>query len=184
MNKWKPIEGTFCIGIGHRCRQGKDTAANYIIKQFGGEKFSFAKPLYHVARVEHGMKEKDPRLLQILGTEVYRHTRGENIWIDTTYYDILDSRPAIAIFPDVRFENEAKMVTDMGGILIKVTRLNKDGSVFVSLDRDPNHPSEASLNDFKGWTFDLKIKDGDIAGLNGEIGKIMESLIAVDKIII
>lgn len=182
MSKWKPIEGTFVIGLGHKCRQGKDTAANYILKQFGGEKFSFAKALYHVARVEHGMREKDPKLLQILGTEVYRYTRGEDIWIRTAYYDVLDSRPTIAVFPDCRFENECKMVTDMGGILIKVTRLNKDGSAFIAQDRDPNHPSEASLNDFDGWTFDLKIKDGDITGLHAEVDKIVRSLIEVDKI--
>lgn len=166
---WKPIEGTKVIGFGHRARNGKDTAANFICDAFGASKFSFSDALYDVARVVFGMKEKDPALLQVLGTDVFRK-RDPEIWVNTLYYKLKDKAPRIAVIPDVRFINEAELIKSLGGILIKITRLNPDGTPFVALDRDPNHPSEMALNDYVGW--DWRIEAKTVQGLIAAVSDI------------
>jgi hypothetical protein len=164
--KHEPIPGTFIIGIGHKARHGKDTAANHIIKATNGaaERYSFADDLYSVARVIHGMTKKDGPLLQLLGTEVYRRY-NDNIWIDSLYWKLLDKRPRIALIADVRFPNEAKFVKALGGALVKVSRFNEDDTPFVTTDRDPNHPSEVALDNFDGWDYNIKSYTGQLPTL-------------------
>lgn len=161
---YKPIEGTLIIGVGHKARQGKDTLATYLISNYRAEKFAFSDALYDVARVVFGMKEKDAPLLQTLGTNVFRHT-DPDIWVKTLYYKIKDRHPAIAVIPDVRFPNEADFVKQMGGVLIKVSRLNPDGTQFVTTDRDPNHPSEIALDNYKDWDYEIAVPAGQFSYL-------------------
>ena len=146
------IPGVTVIGLGHRARQGKDTVANFMIDRLGSRavRIGFADALYAVARADHGMTTKDPKVLQYLGTEVYRQ-RDPEVWIRTLYYTALDRMPQVLIIPDVRFPNEVEFVHQMGGFLIKVVRFNEDGTIFQDPSRNPNHPSESSLNNFVDW---------------------------------
>jgi len=178
---FKPIEGTFVIGLGHKARHGKDTAAKWIIQNYGAEKLAFSDALYDVARVVYDMKEKDGPLLQLLGTEIYRR-KNPDIWVNTIYWKLMDRKPKIVVIPDVRFPNEADFVRSMGGVLIKVNRLNEDGSVYVTTDRDPNHPSETSLDGFSQWNFVIYSKD--VSGIHTQTDEIMrelESLNVIDR---
>lgn len=151
---WKPIEGLKVIGLGHKARQGKDTTANWLVKHRGAIKLSFADALYDVARVVFGMKDKDPALLQVLGTDVFRK-KDPDVWVNNLYYKLKDKAPALVVIPDVRFVNEAEMVKSLNGALVKIQRLNPDDSQFLAADRNPNHPSECALNDYIGWDFTL-----------------------------
>lgn len=173
----KPIDGTYIIGIGHKARHGKDSAADHIIKQTKGaaQRFSFADDLYAVARIIHGMKEKDGPLLQLLGTEVYRRY-DDNKWIDALYWKLLDKRPRIALIADCRFPNEAQFVKDLGGTLIKVSRLNADNSPFVTTDRDPNHPSEIGLDNFTGWDYTITHTTGSLVSLKYQVDDVLWDL--------
>ena len=158
--QYKPIKDVKVVGIGHRARQGKDTFANFLLDKVpGSRKYSFAEDLKAFARVL-GMKEKDGPLLQALGTEVFRRL-DENIWTRCLYYKILEDRPTLAVIPDVRFPNELKMITDMGGSTVDIIRLNEDGSRFVAPDRDPNHSSEVAL-DNANWSLVVEAKTGDL----------------------
>jgi hypothetical protein len=57
---------------------------------------------------------------------------------------IRTANAAISIFPNIRYKDEAAELQDRNGEIIRVVRLNTDGSGFISSDRDANHPSETS----------------------------------------
>lgn len=174
---YAPIPGTAVIGLGHKARQGKDSVANFLIDKLGSKalRLGFADALYAVARVEHGMTTKDPKLLQYLGTEVFRQKDPE-VWIRTLYHTALDRKPAVLIIPDVRFPNEAAFVKGLGGILVKVARVNEDGTPFRDPNRPENHPSESSLDGFQGWDFQFSTNSGNMGYLKFAAGVLLEGL--------
>ncbi len=149
------------IGFGNRAQNGKDTAGeavkNYydnqtaLLRQHGlagGLKVSivkFAEALYKECREKHGMKEKDPVLLQNVGMS--RRQEDSEYWVKRAFESI-PIGTNVAIFTDVRFLNEAANIKSKGGHLIKVTRLNEDGSRYVASDRPSDHPSETELDDY------------------------------------
>jgi hypothetical protein len=163
LSNFEPINGTHVIGIGHKARHGKDTAAERILRSTGGvaRKYSFGTGLYAVARALFNMTAKDAPLLQALGTEVGRRHDNDR-WIRTTYWQIRDERPRIAVLADVRFPNEADFVKSMGGTLIKVTRLDAGtAKPYITTDRDPNHPSEVALDGYTNWDYRLEAYNVD-----------------------
>lgn len=169
-----PIEGVFVIGVGHKARHGKDTTANHIVRQTRGQAriMSYADDVYALAR-QLGMQGKDAGVLQALGTDVGRRI-DEHRWTKSIYNNILVKRPPIVVIPDVRFLNEVEMIREMGGVVIKVHRVQKDGTPFVATDRNPNHPSEVELDKFDGW--DYVIKNESIAKLRKDVDGILWDL--------
>lgn len=158
------------LGFGNKARQGKDTAAEAVVnfyKSAGQEAkiFKFADALYETCRRDYGMKEKDSRLLQYVGTEVYR-AKDPDYWVKQLVKS-LEGFEGVAAISDVRFPNEIKAVKDMGGWTINVSRLNDDGTPYRSADRDPNHESEIAL-DNANWDFYIKAKTGQ-ADLVGDV---------------
>lgn len=149
---FSPIPNVYVVGLGHKARNGKDTTAGVFQDFFGSScrRYAFADALRAVARVDHGMTTKDAPLLQRLGTEVYR-AKDPNIWAHAAYWTIHEQQPLVAVVSDVRFPNEAQMVKDMGGALIKCVRLMQDGRPYIDPSRDPKHLSETALDNYKGW---------------------------------
>lgn len=164
---YQPIDGTFVIGLGHKARHGKDSAAKHLMTKYGAVKFSFANGLYSVARCCFNMTAKDPVLLQHLGTEVGRR-HDDDRWIRNLYWQIKDENPAIAVIPDVRFHNEFEFVKQLGGMNIKVSRYNEDGTPFVAPDRSPTHPSETALDGRDDW-------DAHFMALTGQLPELYKS---------
>jgi hypothetical protein len=118
---------------------GKSTVAEYLERQYGAKRYSFARPLKEIARrtldfteaqVYGTQAEKEsvdnrfgfsPRwFLQRLGTEGVRAVLGESFWTDYCIESILESAPDVAVIDDVRFPNEARAIQAEGG---KVLRL-------------------------------------------------------------
>lgn len=62
--------------------------------------------------------------LQTLGTEWGRNIINSEIWINIAKHRIQESEAQVFIIDDVRFDNEAKMILDMGG---QVWNLSRDG---------------------------------------------------------
>ena len=155
------------IAFGDKSRVGKDTAASYMISRYGGKRFSFAKRLYKIMDFIQDVcgipREKDRKLLQILGTE-WGRDKDPNLWVNLTLKDIEESKVIYGTenfyITDVRFRNEFDRLKEEGWIMIKITRnisVKKVGGV-------KNHSSES--NDIKDeeWNYVID-NNGDISEL-------------------
>jgi hypothetical protein len=158
---YKPIPETFIFGFGHKACHGKDSAAQHLIESFPAyvKRFAFADALRCYCRVEYGMTTKDAPLLQRVGIEM--RAKKPTVWIDAVYWQLVENAPPVAIITDVRFENEANFVKALGGVLVRLERLNReDGMLYQATDRDPNHISETALNDYP-WDHTIQAFDVD-----------------------
>jgi len=61
-------------------------------------------------------------IIQRIGTEVGRDLFGKNFWIDQVLPLDFDHSNQLVIVTDVRFENEAQRVIDLGGVIWEVQR--------------------------------------------------------------
>jgi len=156
------------IGLTGRAGAGKDEAARAVllaVDLHGGNATvtSFADPLYQsvaaitgisVGRLrDRAFKEeaidwlgKSPRqLLQTLGTEWGRGMVHPDIWVRATMrlaQRDMDSGLWVVI-PDVRFDNEARAIREVGG---RVFRVIRPGAGCLSAEAAV-HPSEAGIRD-------------------------------------
>jgi hypothetical protein len=73
-----------------------------------------------------------------LGTEWGRNTISNDIWVNLARHRIEESDHKIFIIDDVRFDNEAKMILDLGG---EVWNLSRDG-----VGGQDGHISEAGIS--------------------------------------
>lgn len=87
--------------------------------------------------------------LQHLGTEVFRKHVHPDFWvvvvrhrIDALLNDYPD-RDRVILFPDVRFDNEARFIRSRGGLVVRVWRA--DGK--VSASGIAGHASEAGISE-------------------------------------
>lgn len=94
--------------------------------------------------------------LQRLGTDAIRTGLHQDAWVMALFSDYREYDNWI--ITDCRFPNEAKMVSDYGG---KVVRINRTGFGPVN-----NHPSETAIDD---WDFDAIIEN------NGTLEDLKES---------
>ena len=96
---------------------------------------SFATPLKQMLACivnQHFIENKEeiiPQLgvsarycLQTLGTEWGRNTISNDIWVNLAKHRIEESTEKIFIIDDVRFDNEAKMIRELGGAVWNLTR--------------------------------------------------------------
>lgn len=83
------------------------------------------------------------RLLRKLGSEGGRTALGENIWCDAAEDRIKDlwADGYDVVVPDVRFPNEAALISRLGGVLGAVVR--------EGLERDNGHVSESHYGSFQ-----------------------------------
>jgi hypothetical protein len=121
------------IGLIGKKQAGKDTIADYICKEFGFVKIGFADALKDVILILYPqltkeditdpiLKEKpltflqgkSPRkLLQEIGTDVFRNHFDTDIWINIVRQKLSTLRPdQNVVISDIRFQNELDMITD------------------------------------------------------------------------
>ena len=132
------------IGLAGRSGCGKDTIAQHLIKRHRFEAVSLAEPIRRGLQAMFGLtcaqlndrELKDSplawinrtpsQLMQTLGTEWGRHCVHEEIWLLVAKQRIADLRrwekPADIVLTDLRFENEARFVRDLGGVVWHVKR--------------------------------------------------------------
>ena len=183
------------IGFGHRARNGKDSACEAVIDYYARQRetakkhdrislapvakiFKFAEALYEDCRKNHGMVEKDARLLQQVGQAA--REKDANYWINTCFEKIDTSAVQIALISDVRYLNEARYIKSRGGYLVNVVRLNLDGSQFIADDRPADHPSEIELDKYN-WDYRITAPSGQ-AALVGEFAvTLVEHIRALDS---
>ena len=121
------------IAFGHKMRSGKDTAVDYLISVYGGERISFAKPLYdimHYAQSRLGIEtHKDRKFLLMCGK--WGRSINEDIFVDCAITESKKKEGNIFI-SDVRFLNEFYKLKNDGWILVKINRSNTDQSFDIS----------------------------------------------------
>lgn len=147
------------IAFGHKARSGKDTAAEYLQKNYGGGIVKFASPLYEISHhVQETLSKtitKDTLLLQTIGTSL-KTVYGARVFVDALVEKVKNSQGHLYV-TDLRFPEEADALKSLGFTLVKIERKKRP------IDRDPHHTSETALDDYK---FDFVIQnDGSLDDL-------------------
>uniref|UniRef100_UPI0025C6BA94 deoxynucleotide monophosphate kinase family protein n=1 Tax=Cecembia sp. TaxID=1898110 RepID=UPI0025C6BA94 len=65
--------------------------------------------------------------MQTLGTEWARNLLDENIWVDVVRRKIKALDSYSVVVTDVRFQNEAALIKELGGVILQVQREGLDG---------------------------------------------------------
>lgn len=133
------------IAFGCEARVGKDTAVNYLIDKYGGDKLSFAEPIYDILNYAQTKtkfkKEKDREFLQLVGT--WGRNRDPDVWVNCLLRRINEISTDTNIFiSDVRFPNESKALQKIGFTCVRLNR-DTDPSEFGS--GSIKHISEVAL---------------------------------------
>ncbi|ASD50379.1 putative deoxynucleotide monophosphate kinase [Acidovorax phage ACP17] len=143
----RPFINVPVIGITGRKQSGKNWFADQLasrIHQFGYEsaQVSFAAPLklachsifgWNLCDMESERFKStvDPRIgktprqvLQLIGTEFGRQMICDTLWVDIAREAIKSNHRAgkISIVTDLRFDNEAALIKELGGKILRVVR--------------------------------------------------------------
>lgn len=129
------------IGISGAAGTGKDTLADHLHYGYAYAKYAMAGPMKRMLAAmlqvpyqrweDRDWKErplicgKSPRqLAQTLGTEWGREAVHPDLWIALfrKEWERYKYIPTGVVISDVRFENEAKMIRELGGVVIIVKR--------------------------------------------------------------
>ncbi len=145
-----------------------------------GKEWSYAYPDQYYDDGESVMVCMSVRqLLQKLGTDALRDNLHENVWVNALMADYVEKPVNVLegegyrledtlpnwIITDTRFPNEAKVIEEKGGILLRVER---------STCNLGTHPSETALDDFP---FEHVIfNNGSMDDLRNEVKKFLESI--------
>jgi len=141
------------IGITGKIGSGKSTVSNYIVNKYNYTEYSMASPLKEIASIFgfsheqlHGTQEQKLQkhsvwdisartFLQKVGTEMFRdiHTIIPDMKIEKTIWvDLFKQKykkdPKMYVISDVRFLDEANMIKELGGVIIKTVRINNISS--------------------------------------------------------
>lgn len=137
------------IAMIGKAGSGKDTAGAYISDEFGFKKDSFAGPIKRLVQdifgltyeevhdrelreqpLEHWPSWTVRKLLQFIGTELFRNEFGKSIWVKSQILRIQNSDIDKWIITDARFPNELSDMKKAFGdqfLSIKVVREGCDG---------------------------------------------------------
>lgn len=130
------------IGITGRAGSGKDTLADYLVNVHDAQKYNFALPLKQALNAMFGwtMEQWDDRvwkedtipwlgrspryLAQTIGTEWGRDLVRPDLWVklaEQRYLAHRETQPdSPFVIPDCRFDNEALMIKELGGVVVQI----------------------------------------------------------------
>ena len=186
------------LGLTGYSSAGKDTVADYLVKEHGFTRLAFADKVRDLA--EHlnpslgypemplstilenlGWDEAKQipdvrQYLQTLGTAC-REIQGENVWIQAVDNEHWESiararrNSGHVVITDVRFANEAHWVELSGGRIVRVTR--------PGVGPVNDHRSETELDSWvPGWYIQ---NDRGLEGLHGEVDEMMSMFEGLDS---
>ena len=174
------------IGLTGLARSGKSTVAKYVSEEHSFKRLNFKDGLVaemldnlpdvlnelkdtYACTLDELFKEKPPTmraLMQNYGTEV-RRGDDPDYWVKK-WKEQADELAGNIVVDDVRFINEAKAVTDNGGIIVRVSRPDRT-------EKGYSHKSETEQNDIEP-DFTIISSTGDLAGLYREIENVIHIL--------
>lgn len=144
------------IGLCGKAGSGKDLVANYIKTQLDCDVIALAEPIKNIAMSVFGLSyeqcynqdckhivdafwKRTPReMLQVIGTDLFRHHFDNNIWIQC----LEKSYNKLTVVSDIRFPNELEYYKN-NGIVINIIRKHKS----LLSEEELNHESEQDLFD-------------------------------------
>lgn len=147
-----------CEGIKQHVESEGGTAAIYDIGDMIRRYCIETGRLPQIERKD--MNREQLTLMIYVGRE--KRAIDENFWIDQVFDRAAKEKPDVALCPNLRYRNEAEMFKQKGAFVVRVQRLNENGSVYISDDRPPNDPLETEL-EFWSADFYLTGKPGQIA---------------------
>ena len=176
------------VGICGKAGSGKDTIGDYLVKNYGFKKTALADPIRRIVkdvfvlddytvynRVGREQVLKNwpnwtvRKLLQIIGTEMFREHIDDAVWVKSLWYRIQSDPNSNYVVTDCRFPNELNFFKEHSKkgefICLKVKRPGHDGNVGVS-----GHASESY--DLQG-DFEI-INDGNFESLYNKVDEIMK----------
>jgi hypothetical protein len=145
------VMNTQIIGLVGYKGSGKDTVGDHLVKQYKFRRTSFADPLKHSLAALMGWKMSDLRgvsahsrtwretpdawwsdamgieftprhMMQQFGTQIVRRHIHPDFWVMRTRKQIESDPGRSWVITDVRFPNEARMIRDLGGKIVRVHR--------------------------------------------------------------
>ena len=142
------------IGINGKAGSGKDfIAKNYYPKYFQiafADHFKYDLIGKKIRTYEEVYVTKTPEtrhIMQEYGTEKGRNVYGEDVWISCTeamIYNIFNrNHIQDFIFPDVRYDNEAQFIRNLGGIVISI---ESNRNLSTMDDTAKKHSSESDIS--------------------------------------
>ena len=179
---------TMLIGICGKAGSGKDTIGDYLVKNYGFKKTALADPIRRIVKDifvldDYTVYDRTGReqvlknwpnwtvrkLLQIIGTELFREHIDDAVWVKSLWYRIQSDPNSNYVIVDFRFPNELKFFKEHSKegefICLKVKRPGYDGNVGFS-----GHASEA--HDLQG-DFEI-INDGNFESLYNKVDEIIK----------
>lgn len=175
------------IGLLGKKRSGKSSAAQYLFNKYCYCDVQWAYPLKEIIGAElfrlswdqmYGGDEfkeaidprwgKSPReILQTVGTELFRNQFDPDFWVKQGVLQIEERwhDGETVVVSDCRFPNEVKKITEMGGITVRIVRIDAPPAV-------DEHLSETALDDYKA-DFTLEAHDG-IENIHRLIDELLE----------
>jgi len=162
------------IGISGKIGSGKDAFAElfieHVIQEYGPifENKKFAYNLKKIVSILAGVSMEDVlsregklkyledwgmtigEMQQLVGTEAVRNNIHNDAWV-LSLFGTYEEDQDYWIVTDVRFKNEAKIIKEKGGVLI---RLEGDpNNSRAGDDRNMTHQSEIDLDDYVGFDY-------------------------------
>lgn len=181
-------ERPLLIGITGRAGAGKSTVAAYLEREYGCEELAFADPLVNMLAAlfdtadvpscyltERALKEQPTplgpsyrRLMQTLGTEWGRDIVGRDFWVGIARrrLDVRFLHGQPVVFSDVRFHNEAVLIKERGGTVIRVLR---EQAALIH-----PHVSESQMD---GISVDFELHNhGSLATLHDQVDRVVDAI--------
>jgi len=164
------------IGLSGKARTGKSTVSKYLQDKFNFTEYAFADELkFYAEKYGNFTKEelygnKTPecrRMLQAIGS-VLREEVDKDYWVNKLRPTLLYATSNIVI-SDVRMLNEADLIKEFDGYLIRIEREN------ANIEYGKTHISETHLDNYNEWDF--------IINNNGSIDNLYNGILDIVNII-
>tara|TARA_Y100000310_G_scaffold311944_1_gene358729 strand:- start:633 stop:1196 length:564 start_codon:yes stop_codon:yes gene_type:complete len=162
------------IGISGKKRSGKDTIYGLVKKRVGHfvARAAFGDQIKEEVASATGValdhieenKERFRPMLQWWGADFRRHYKGESYWLDKMLRKMRSvADPEVLVITDVRYPNEADLVKEAGGIMLRVDR---------ETGLNDAHSSENLLDSFCGFDYRLE-NNGTLEDLEAKVAQIV-----------
>lgn len=164
------------VGFAGTAGIGKSTLAHIVSEYFNGVVIPYAKPLKeslvaltglsmdHYTNIDLKEKiipglDKTPRqLMQLMGTEFARNMIDYDFWLWRMRHAISENSNRHIFIDDIRFNNEADLVRDNGGVIIHLIRN------YEQVTEEIDHASEIPIKKYKyDLIYDIKTHTPEVS---------------------